>query len=310
MGALIQPNIWHWARLSDNTPHLDHLSYPAQSFHLNTYLHNRDHLYRAKAGLPPKWSTVNPSLAALVPTNSADLKSTKTASLHSRKKCIYRIWNKTYAFGSNRCKGLSGEAKIAAARCSLCGLPDNPQHLYVECPGHSESAPPPKQSLLAGIRESIFDDLHRLSIVPRTSDNPTWRADILDRFRHLAFDTTQGLVESCWHGMFSLPALVTICQEHSHRSITMDDLNCLCTDLLDHVDILTQGAKIMLSYRSEKYFQSLQYPPGFSHPHSSTRRVARLRNLYVFLTYLTSRLFKSSVPLSSVQSYESAALGP
>ena len=160
MGALIKEGIWHWSRSDDATPLLDHLSYPAHSFHLSRYLHIRDFHYRAKEGLPPKWSTINPALAVLAPTNSADLKATKTATLTSRKRCINRLWNKSYAFGSNRSKGLSGEAKTNAAKCTLCGAPDDPQHLYIECPGHAADSPQSSQPILAGIRESTFDSLY------------------------------------------------------------------------------------------------------------------------------------------------------
>jgi hypothetical protein len=224
--------------------------------------------------LPPKWSSINPANAALVPSTNKALRGRFTTFLQ-RKKVIDRIWNKSWAYGNNRCKGQHGAAYTKQLACSYCDEEDSQHHLYLECPGR-ESIRPSKQSRLQIAREVTHDRLHKLHLPNAQSDTPFNRLQtaIIKRFHSIAFDPHAQAAEHCWNGMIPTSLLADICGPHADTPISMRELGVLRKSLLKSVNVLSLGATRMTRLRSTDY-RNNQSRPSITRP-LLIRRTRRL----------------------------------
>ena len=162
-------------------PALDELMLHINHSHLRRYTAKRDE-YRAMVDDPPRWADINPTLAyAVCPYRPKTSSQILQASL--------RAWRKSYKYGNNRGKGLSGAARETAESCPHCHVPETPSHIYAECdaPG------------IQRIRARLKADQQRLLATLTHGSIPEWQRLFCENLYVNAFSPDDDFPEKIWN---------------------------------------------------------------------------------------------------------------
>jgi len=241
---LISPEVPHW-RDSEGTLVTEDLLGLADQYRLHQYTHTRDYVYRAKMGLPPKWSGSNPALAMSATTIPPKY------SHSAKRQAIARIWGKSYAFGDNRAKGLLGQEQDAARKCDDCDEPDSVAHMLLHCQ-HPESA---------ALRERAADEqmLHfnRMKIDP---DIPRLMTEPLGLYVKSCHDRACPYTDQLWTGMFTpdqfalfFPVPLSDGTSSSLKTITTREFRIFRTQLIALMKPLIFAQQRMTQSRSRRF---------------------------------------------------------
>ena len=260
---LIAPEIPHW-RDAEGTPVTGDLMSLANRARADQYVHDRDYVHRAKQGLPPKWTGMNPALPMLA--TALPSKSSFKAKHHA----VCRIWSKSYTDGYNRAKGQQGEKHALAIQCNDCKEPDSTVHMLLHCP----------QRDTAALREKADDEQKR--ILDRLCSDPaipTWMRPPLKELAATCFDRSCEFADQLWTATFTPQQFDSLFQDEEAvtRVMTPTHFYTFKKAFLSLLTPLTTRHQQMINLRARRFLDANK-PKRRLYPNSdpANQRVSRL----------------------------------